>query len=342
MTDHSAGDHNTSPSTMVGIDGNRSMTVSVDQIVVGEGWRPINDVTVGKFGRSIGLLGLLCPLLVRRRERPDGKEVYQLIAGWGRLREMMLRGIVDAPCIVLERRDTLDVELDAIDENFRNDPGPAEHALLTAHRREIIRASAAQEGTPSQDATPSRQAKRRAGQKTGPDAASLRDQANKTGESKDKIQRSIKRFEILGRPLLESIIGTSLDNGKQLDALMKLPETIRDELSRRAAGEAVFATEVLRENMPAAKTGPPKEELPKEKPEDEWASNVEQVIHELSYWLYRCSPLLEENGVLDQAHEFCSAMRNALCPPDEDDASEQVNERPKNNWFNFLKGRGVG
>lgn len=172
---------------------------------------------------------------------------------------------------------------------------------------------AAQDGALSQFATASRQALRGAGQKPGPDIGSVRDQANKTGESKDKIQRSIKRFEDLGRPLLESIIGTSLDSGTELDALMKLPEAIRDELSQgAAAGHKVFATEVLRENMRAAKAKPRKEEPRKEEPpnaepDNEYASNVEQVIDELNRWLYRCSGLLEDYGFYQQASEFCCA-----------------------------------
>jgi len=129
---------------------------------------------------------------------------------------------------------------------------------------------------------------------------------------------------------------------------MKLPEAIRDELSQgAAAGHKVFATEVLRENMRAAKAKPrkeepPKEEPTKEEPDNEYASNVEQVIDELNRWLYRCSDLLEDYGFLQQASEFCFAVRDALCPLDEDEASEQENERPKNKWFNFRKGSDRG
>jgi hypothetical protein len=110
----------------VHVEANRMITVPIDQIVIGAGRCPINDVTGSKFQKRIGLLGLLSPLLVARPEDQDGREVYQLVAGWNRLQAMKLRGVVDAPCIVLERGGDLHVELAAIDENFTpNDPTPA-------------------------------------------------------------------------------------------------------------------------------------------------------------------------------------------------------------------------
>ena len=158
------------------------------------------------------------------------KEEYYLVAGRHRLQALKLLNVVDAQCTVLARDDVLGVELARIDENLmRNDRSPAEHALLTGRRREIIRALAAQEGTLSQDETASRQAKRRAGEKTGPDVASVRDQASKTGVSKDKIHRSTKFYDTLGPAVLKSVARTSLDNGAQLNALMKLADEERHD-----------------------------------------------------------------------------------------------------------------
>ena len=146
-------------------------------------------------------------------------------------------------CTVLGHDDALRVELAEIDENFiRNDPSPAEHALLTGRRAEIIKELAAQDGTLSQTETPSKQAQRGAGQKSGPDVASVRDQANKTGETKDAVQRSKKRFEGIGGAILKKIVGTNLDKGVQLDALAKLSKEKQHDLAERAAaGETVSA-----------------------------------------------------------------------------------------------------
>ena len=70
--------------------------------------------------------------------------------------------------------------------------------MLTTRRAEILKGLAEQDGTLSLTATASKQAQRRAGLRPGHDAASVRDQARRTGESKDKIYRSKKRGGILG------------------------------------------------------------------------------------------------------------------------------------------------
>ena len=75
---------------------------------------------------------------------------------------------------------------------------------------------------------------------TGHDVASVRDQAKRTGDSKDKVQRSLKRG-MLGS-ILDKVRGTSLDKGVELDALGKLPEAEQEALANRAAsGEEVSA-----------------------------------------------------------------------------------------------------
>jgi hypothetical protein len=91
-------------------------------------------------------------------------------------------------------------------------------------------------------AKPSKRAFRRGGKKTRHHVASLRDQAKRTRESEDNVQRSKKRWEVLGSRLLYRIIGTTLDSCRELDALAQLPEAEREELaSRAAAGESVSA-----------------------------------------------------------------------------------------------------
>jgi hypothetical protein len=131
-----------------------------------------------------------------------------------------------------------------IDENLiRNNPGPAEHADLTVRRAKVLQALEAQEADEealAQIATVSTQPRRSAKAMKGRKTGSIRDQAEKTGEDKDKILRSQKRGA-LGK-LIDKIKGTSLDKGVELDALVKLPEAERIELVERAAsGEEVSA-----------------------------------------------------------------------------------------------------
>jgi hypothetical protein len=67
-----------------------------------------------------------------------------------------------------------------------------------------------------------------------------------TGESVRSIQRSIRQAEILGDDL-DRIIGTSLDKGVELDALIKLSEPDRKELIGRAqSGGKVSAVKALK------------------------------------------------------------------------------------------------
>ena len=203
-------------------------------------------------------------------------------------------------------------ELVGIDENLiRNNPSAAEHALLTGRRREIITELAAQDGALSQFATASRQALRGAGQKPGPDIGSVRDQANKTGESKDKIQRSSKRFESLGSAILESIIGTSLDKGAELDALTKLPEAVRHELAKRAAaGDAS-----------ASASGALREEKGKAKEESQHQSPVSEIEahREFCNWGVKYGALLSSNGLWGQFEKFEGALHNVAYPTFEED-----------------------
>jgi ParB family chromosome partitioning protein len=187
----------------------------------------------------------------------ENKGNFRLVAGGHRFEAAKRLGLETIRCTVLEA-DDLRVELAEIDENLqRNDPGPAEHALLTGRRTEIIRQLALQNGTLSQTATASRQSQRRAGEETGSDPGSVRDHAIKTGETKDTVQRSKKRFETLGSAVLKKVVGTSLDKGAQLDALAQLPEAEREDLVNRASGgETVSARQVLRESKREAEEEP--------------------------------------------------------------------------------------
>ena len=102
--------------------------------------------------------------------------------------------------------------------------GEAERAILISERRST--ANAAAKG-------PYRRATSR---------GFITDTATLTGFSKSTIYRALKRFDSLGRELLERVKGTSLDAGAELDALIALSAKRRIELvERAAAGEQVTA-----------------------------------------------------------------------------------------------------
>ena len=93
--------------------------------------------------------------------------------------------------------------------------------------------------------------------KRAPTSPASETRPSKTGETKDKIQRSKKRVEILGG-ILKKVVGTSLDKGSELDALAKLPEAEREDLADRAAsGEKRYLQERRKSKRKARGTATP-------------------------------------------------------------------------------------
>src|SRR5262249_10289532 len=114
-------------------------------------------------------------------------------------------------------------------------------ALAIERREKLIRAKAEEEEKALADAAPigapSKQAQRRAGKKTGPDAASTRDLAKKTGMSEGRINRARKRVKELGTDVLEKVQGTDLAKPGELDALAKLTKEERKAVVEEAVAE---------------------------------------------------------------------------------------------------------
>ena len=70
-----------------------------------------------------------------------------MVAGGHRLEAFKRLRLPTIQCTVLARDEALRVELAEIDENIiRHNPSPAEHAILTRRRSEIIKELAAQKG----------------------------------------------------------------------------------------------------------------------------------------------------------------------------------------------------
>ena len=306
------------------LEANQVKVVRIDQITVTDGPRPLDEDKIAELMHSIQNIDLLQPIPVVARKGKDGDEQQlelQLVGGRHRLEASKRLGRTIIQCTVLSYDDDLLVRLAEIDENLirKDPPGPAEHADLTGRRKEIIAQLAAQDGTLSQLATASKQSQRRAGQKTGPDTGSVRDQANKTGESKDTIQRSIRRFEALGSALLTSIARTCLDTGAQLDALAELPKQVQVELVKRAsAGDAVSAKRELRRARDELEQSP--------------VNDLEDALRELYAWLGKYDDLLRHNGLREQISVFYNALFNAVYPANETDTEQMASESTKKKW----------
>jgi ParB-like chromosome segregation protein Spo0J len=153
-----------------------------------------------------------------------------LIYGHHRLLALTHSGEVAVECIVYDV-DDLRAELMEIDENLaRSELTPAEESAYILRRKQIW--------------------EEMYGEKTGENFTSLGGRGNKafaaevaavTGEDKSGVNRKIARARELGDDITR-IVGTSLDKGVEMDALIKLPEPVRADLIERAAsGEKVSA-----------------------------------------------------------------------------------------------------
>jgi ParB/RepB/Spo0J family partition protein len=231
----------------------RRKMLGVDDIEVGKRHRKPDQKKVAQLAASMERIGLKTPVTVRAVDDPpsdDGNEYFSwhLVAGAHRLAAAKTLGWKDIEVFVLEGAEA-DAELWEIDENLmRADLSAAEHALLTKRRAEIIEAKAATAAANlSQAGTGLQKSKGKGGRaKKDKTAASVRDQAEKTGESRSKVGRSRQRAERLGKTDLERVVGTSLKFGAQIDALLKLTADKREELIKQAeAGEDVSAVRAV-------------------------------------------------------------------------------------------------
>jgi uncharacterized ParB-like nuclease family protein len=323
------------------IEANQVKVVRIDRIIVAAAPKSLDEDRIVQLMQSILAVGLLQPILVAPRKAEDGSECLHLVAGRHRLEAVKRIGLATIKCTILQQDGPLRVQLAEVDENLvRAVLTAAQHALLTGRRKQIITQLAAQDGTVSQLATASKQGDRRAGQKSGPDIGSIRDQAHRTGESKDRVQRSNQRFEALGSALLTSIVDTALDKGTELDALAKLPNADRENLARRAAsGEEVSAKKELRRVNSEAKGEP----QPQPQPQPQLREiNIVSARFEFDDWAvkYALVPELDGGVVADQIEELQKSLDDLVDRfVDERQARERTSERPKGRKFRWLTGR---
>ena len=177
--------------------------------------RKPSDDAVRMLARSIGEIGIINPLRVRRNN--DG---WQLIAGRHRLLAAQRSNLDTVPCLVVED-DDLHAELAMIDENLcRSELSPAERAEATARRKEIYLGLHPE--TAHGKASPNKDAKL---------APFHEETAAASHQSERAVQRDAERGEKVAGDVLEKVKGTRLDTGTYLDILKELsPEEQRDRV----------------------------------------------------------------------------------------------------------------
>jgi hypothetical protein len=189
--------------------------------------RKLRPEKVDELVESMGApQGLLHPILVRPH---DGR--YELVIGQHRLAAAKE---LEWETIRAEIRELDDdaAQLAEIDENLaRAELSPAERALHFGERKRLYEKIHPQTR---------HGAVGRRGKSSQNENSFVADAAAKTGKGRSTVARDVTRANKI--VVLPEIIGTSLDQGDELDALAKLPEVEQRRLAGQAqAGENVSA-----------------------------------------------------------------------------------------------------
>jgi N6-adenosine-specific RNA methylase IME4 len=208
--------------------------VRVSDIVIAPNrMRALRPEKVAEIAESIQTQGLLQPIVVR----PRGRGSFWLVAGRHRLEAVRELDLDRISAVVLDGLDADAALLAEIDENLvRADLSPAERALHVGRRKELYEKIHPDTVSVRKRGGPGR------GKRNESRAATsfIDDAAAKMGKHRATIARDAARAtKIAG---LADVIGTSLDEGEELDALAKLPESAQADLIARAkAGGRVTA-----------------------------------------------------------------------------------------------------
>jgi ParB family chromosome partitioning protein len=193
---------------------------------------------VAAIKESIAKLGVIEPLVVRPSSKPG---YFILVIGAHRAEACRQLGHETVPCIVSDA-DKEWSDLAEIDENLaRRTLTPSERSVLTEARKKLYEK---QHPETKVGAAP--------GKAGGGKVAKIvkfrtfaQDLAAKTGRSESGVALDAQRGRAIreaGDDAAAKIRGTSLDKGRELDALAKLPIAERARLiDRAAAGETVSA-----------------------------------------------------------------------------------------------------
>lgn len=217
--------------------------IDIDNIRIEDRLRKVDDAKVSEIAASIREIGLMNPPAVRFVDLTiDGEEwinVPVLITGHHRISALKLNGELAVECCVYDVGDD-DARLMEIDENLkRAELTAGEEAAHVRQRQEIWE----RKNGPAKaiGARAANAVLGRGGQDANAKSAFASETATAAGKSLRAVQVAAQRGRELGQDITR-VIGTSLDKGVELDALIKLPEPERAALIERAvAGEKVSA-----------------------------------------------------------------------------------------------------
>lgn len=204
--------------------------------------RALRPDVVAELVDSIRERGLINPITVRPRDSGG----YWLIAGLHRLNAHKKLKKATIRCNVLDKMEADQAEMIEIDENLiRADLTPAEEALFIDRRKELYEKLHPETKTGGAPGKAGGGKKPRA--KDAKIASFADETAKKSGKSKRKVSLAATRGK-QGKSWLGLITDTCLDQGAEIDALLKLPPNERDWLIARACkGEKVSAKTRLKQ-----------------------------------------------------------------------------------------------
>jgi ParB/RepB/Spo0J family partition protein len=210
------------------------------------GGRRLDEGNVKQLMQSIQETGrILHPLFVRETKLNRGRDLidgYEVIAGGHRFEAAWKLNMETAPCIIATE-DALLTELIQIDENLvRLNLTSGETAVATDRRKdiyEIMHPEASKGKLPGIKG--GRGGKEGISPNLGLIPSFINATAAATGKSRTAISRDAQRGKVLKHELPD-IIGTVLDIGDELDALMKKkPEERKAIIAQVKAGKDVSA-----------------------------------------------------------------------------------------------------
>lgn len=216
-------------------------------IYPGERARALIQSNVESLMLSMTDNGLVNPILVKAVERYHGgvmRPCYEIVAGGHRYKAAVKLGWDKIECKVVDM-DNLHLELIEIDENIvRANLTPAQEAAAISRRKEIYELLHPEtKAGVAQALGMHRSLGNHVGAEIAPTFTAAT--AKGTGKSERAIQEAAARGKHLG-PDLKAVEGTSLDKGKELNALVKMtPEQRKPLIERAQAGEKVSAVKLL-------------------------------------------------------------------------------------------------
>jgi N6-adenosine-specific RNA methylase IME4 len=284
----------------------------LDQIKVGPGrLRQLRMDVVASLMESMRARGQLQPIVVT--------EKGMLIAGMHRLEAARRLGWDEIEIRVMSKLSTDDRLLAEIDENLiRAELGPAEIALHHAERKRIY---LKQHPETAHGAAGKHRPKALISENRKPAPSYADAAAAQVNQTRSTVGLALTRAANI--PMLEGVIGTSLDQGDELDALAKLSPGLQEDLIKLAAKGAKVSAKPMAKQLRRA-----------EREQDEGlaltAENAAQALAERKFGVIYMDPPWRMETYSDagkdrnpENHYPTLDMPDikALCPPMADDCA---------------------